>query len=297
MALTKGQKTFLDRVLVGGKTIDDLSGDDKDMALKIFMSNPPDVLTYIKGDEQKVDTYNDLLNSPGMVERAEKLAKAKRVQNNLDTAIGLFNDAYDSYLAEEQIRVGEQQLEGVEKAVPPSDVKPLPELEAALAKSRQLGDPTAAISQAEQQIERAGRGAIRAAQLGSRGQAGGLGAQAQAIHQANLSQRAQIPLMAQEIQRQGLATQIPLIGQKQQIELFNQQTAARMFPHLLHRQMTEEEQAGLTLQAGLQGRQDAIRGYAERIPQIVGNIYSEQYRHLPPEVGPYVSGLDYGQIG
>jgi hypothetical protein len=140
---------------------------------------------------------------------------------------------------------------------------------------------------------------MRAAQLGSRGQAGALGAQAQAIHQRTLQQAAQMPLMYQDIKARGLAAEAPLIGQKQAIELANQQAGVSLFPSLLRRQLIQEQAAGTTLQKGLQGAQGVISRLPAKVPQLAGNLYSNQYSDLPPgmsdEVTRLLSGLNYGQ--
>jgi hypothetical protein len=262
------------------------------------MYNDPEKMVVIGEQlgEDSLDTFYNLLQSPAMIERANQLRKAGRIQQGLESAVSAFNDAYNFYLASEQKRVGEEELAKVSDVRPPKQVEAIPELEDAIRQARELGDPTAAISQLEQGIERANLGAIRAAQLGSRGQAGALGAQAQAIHQANLAQRGQIPLLGQQIKAQGLQAQVPLIAQKQAVEEANRQAALSTYPTQVSKQLLQEQMAGRTIGMGREGMAGAIVGAAGRIPGLVGNLYSQQYSHLPPEVGPYVGGLDWGTL-
>jgi hypothetical protein len=274
-----------------------LTDKERDTFMTEMYNNPERMVVIGENlGEASLDTFYSLLQSPAMIERANELRKAGRIQQGLESAVDAFNDAYNFYLASEQKRVGEEELAGISEARPPKPVEAIPELEDAIRQARKLGDPTAAISQLEQQIERANLGAIRAAQLGSRGQAGALGAQAQAIHQANLAQRGQIPMMGQQIKAQGLQAQIPLIAQKQAIEEANRQAALSTYPTRVGKELFEQQMAGRTIGMGREGMAGAISGAVGRVPGLVGNLYSQQYSHLPPEVGPYVGGLDWGTL-
>jgi hypothetical protein len=274
---------------------------DKEMdTLNLEMYNNPEGMISVEENfgKEAVDTfYYDLLSSPEMIARAEKLQKAGRIKQGLQEAVGAFNSAYDLYLAGEQKRIGKEELASVKKAQKPGKIEAIPELEDAIRRARELGDPTAAISQLEQGIERSTAGATRAAQLSSRGQAGGLQSQIQAIHQQDLAQRGQIPLMAQELKRQSLSALSPLVAQKQAIQAQNVGLQAQMYPYDLDRQLREEEAAGLAIAGGTMGQRGAIQGLMGQVPQLASNLYSQQYAHLPPEVAPYVSRLDYGLNG
>jgi hypothetical protein len=249
------------------------------------------------GDEELTDTWMNLAMSPPMVEYAEKMRKQGKIQKGLEQAVEGFNNAYDFYLASEAKRIGEAELGSVVKAEKPGRMEAIPELEDAFRRARELGDPSAAISQYQQGIDRANLGAIRAAQLGSRGQAGALGAQGQALHMQNLAAQGQIPLLAQQIKGQGLDAMIPLIAQKQGIEAANLEAAVSMYPYDLDRQLREEEAAGLAIQSGTAGQRDALRGFMSQVPSLAGNLYSNQYSHLPPQVAPHVASLDFGLKG
>jgi len=271
-----------------------LSEDELDKVTVMGLEKPESILVAAEGDEAKIDSVWDLFQSPPMIARAEALRKSGKIQQGLETAVDLFNDSYNLYLSSEQKRVGEEELSKVQQAKVPSKVQAIPELEDALRQARELGDPRAAISQLTQGVERANLGAIRAAQLGSRGQAGGLGAQAQAIHQSNLSQLGQIPMMGEQIKREGLQAQIPLIAQKQQIEEQNRRADVALYPTQVEKQLLEEQMAGRTIAMGREGQANTLQGLASKVPGLAGNLYSQQYSHLPPDVAPFVGNLDYG---
>lgn len=289
--LTKAQREFLLRV---ANKQSDLNQDEMDHIIKLFTENPSAFAKFLSDKEDVIDNFANILDSPPMIERAHELKRAGRIQQGLDAAVNLFNDSYNLYLSSEQQRVGEEELRSIEEVRLPKHVQPIPELESAIRQARMLGDPGSAISMYKQAAERSQLGALRAAQLGSRGQAGSLGAQAQAIHQQKLSSDARLPLMARDIQLQGLQAQAPFIQQKQNIDLYNRRGDIEAFPSLLRRQIMQEQFAGLTSQLGRQGQAQAYSNIANRIPKLVGNLYSQQYSTLPPEVAQYLSGLTYG---
>jgi hypothetical protein len=290
-SVSKSWLGLLDRALSG-----EMLTDKEQDTLAIEIYNSPEKMISVEEQRGKdaVDAMYNLVQSPPMVERARKLQQAGRIKQGLQDSVNMFNKSYDLYLAGEQKRIGKQELAAVSKAQKPGKIEAIPELEDAIRRARELGDPTAAISQLEQGIEKANLGAIRAAQLGSRGQAGALGAQGQAIHQQNLAAQGQIPALAQQIRGQGLQALSPLVAQKQAIEAQNASLQARMYPYDLDRQLREEEAAGLAIAGGTMGQRGALQGLMGQVPQVAGNLYSQQYAHLPPEVAPFVNSFDYG---
>jgi hypothetical protein len=290
MSTGKATKALVTKINQGGT----LTKAEKDQAIKATYGDSEALVKDFKGNEEAIDTWWQLMNSPEMRERAMQLQKAGKIKQGIEGAVDAFNKSYDLYLATEQKRVGEQELAAVQQVQKPGKVEAIPELEDAIRRARELGDPTAAISQLEQGIERSNLGAVRAAQLGSRGQAGALGAQGQAIHQANLAAQGQIPMMAQQIKGQGLQALTPLIAQKQAIEQANRQAEIATFGPRLRNQQLQEMAAGQAIAGGTMGQRGSIQGLMGQVPEMAGNLYSQQYAHLPPEVAPYVGGLDWG---
>lgn len=274
--LTQAEQEFVESFKKDKQAGKERSQADHDKFIGLVDTKPSDMANYVA-----INELNDILSDPRMIQRAQDLQRAGKIVNSLEIGVGLFQDAYNYRLAREQQRVGQEELDSIVEPQVPGKVQAIPELEDALRRARGLGDPSLALKTYQDAAERAQLGSVRAAQLGSRGQAGALGAQAQAIHQLGLQNALQLPAMAQQIKAQGLQAEAPFIAQKQAIEEANRAAQLETFPQLLGKNILEQQMAGRTVAMGQQAAQNVIAGLPSRIPTMARNLYSDKYSDLP----------------